>query len=195
MKTKKAFWVCLLAWIVSSAGMFVAMRNDGDSAAMFLFGGFYTLLFGALFFVFYLIVKFGAEGGRYFVNTRFCQKYDELKKEYGPILKETSVDWAVGRNRYTLSLSICRNVMFISDIEGRSFCVPYTQYAIRKESSWGFRDCLIIENAIPEEIAEKTICTTSIVLFSRSSHSEEFDLVMSLVEWARQRIQNTLSTL
>ena len=188
MKTKKAFWVCLLAWIVSSAGMFVAMRNDGDSAAMFLFGGFYTLLFGALFYAFYLVVKLGYEVGNYFINTVFCQKYDELKKKHGPILKETSVGWAVGRNRYTLSLSICRNVMFISDIEGRSFCVPYTQYVIRKESDSG--DWLIIKNAIPMEIAEKTTLSTSLAFFSLSSHSEEFDLVMSLVEQAKRKLQD-----
>ena len=171
--------------------MFNLMKSDtNDPGILTVFMIFFTSILGILSFVPYFLVKLSNEVVSDFRNTWFCEKYDELKKKYGPILKETSVAWFFGRSTFKVTLSICRDVLLISS-EGHSFCVPYTQYIIRKETnSWHSADWLIIEDVIPASIASKTYLQRSMTLSHRSLHPEEFDLVMSLVEQAKQKQQN-----
>lgn len=189
---KKVFWVCLLIWALVCCGLIYAGYHDNGRA-----GAIFGAIFAGLLAVPVFAMGFGGELGKDLFGTIFAQNYDELEKEYGPILKKTSVFVSfigpirirlMTRSGLLVEMSICEKALFLSRGK-KSFCVPYLRYTIEH-----FRNGLIIKDAIPETLAARLdpgLFATRRDLTISNFYSKDLDFVMSLVEQARQKQQNS----
>ncbi|MBR3632341.1 MAG: hypothetical protein IKN49_04730 [Elusimicrobiaceae bacterium] len=143
---------------------------------------------GVLLYAWYYCVKFDQEKVvPYWKEQLYGHQYDDLKKQYGPIVKEISIvlyiDW--GARAMTImnqKLSICRDVMFLSDNEGSSVCIPYSKYRIYPEDSWLHGKRLVIEKMI----SVKKFLSRDFIIGSPDMNFKERDLILSLVQQAQK---------
>ncbi len=186
---KKVFWVCLLIWALVCCGLIYAGYHDNGRAGA-IFGAIFSVLLAVPVFA----IGFGYSLDKDLFEALFARDYDALEKEYGPILKKTSVHYVVspGVPKKMLLpsawMSICEKALFLSRGK-KSFCVPYVQYTIERS-----KNNLIIKDAIPEALADRIAPSsfeTRRDLTISNFYSKDLDFVMSLIEQARQKQQNS----
>lgn len=187
---KTVFRVCLLIWVVVCGGLIYAGYHD-----IGLGGAVCGAFFAGLLAVPLFAIGFGYSLDKDLFEALFARDYDALEKEYGPILKKTSVHYVVspGVPKKMLLpsawMSICEKALFLS-IRKKSFCVPYVQYTIERS-----KNNLIIKDAIPEALADRiapsSFETRRDLTIIFNNYPNNLDLVMSLVEQARQKQQNS----
>ena len=166
-----------------------------------IFGSFFWVIYTTLFCAFYYAGKWGIENGRDLEKLLFTEEYQELKKKYGAPLKEIFVRLHVhrlitGRFGVRVKLSICQDVLFITDGVGKSLCMPYLQYPIRGKESFGGR-ALFVENIIPEEMLRRIFPKKYLNKGPRplcflDLPKKEFDFILSLVRQAREKSRSAV---
>ena len=187
---KKVFWVCFFVWIVICFGLVCAGYHEGG-----LGGAILGIFVSGLLAIPICAIGFTCKLDQERWDMLYWQDYNELEKRYGPVLKKVWVDvkssqgnflWWSGSGKQ--ELSICKDVFFINNAEGGCFCVHYSQHPIRKKEGF-FKSVLIVENImVPEAVLKKIYATIYInkkrnaTLFLGSSHREDIDFIMSLVQ-------------
>jgi|GEM_PF-4005220 len=184
---KKLLIALYLIFCVGFWCLWISGQRNVDGSLVFFGGVFFWGVYSALFGVFYWIVKLSEKFSADMDRLLYCEKYDELKEKYGPILKETVVDIKYTKEYYLHNeLSICKEALFLTDARGRSICVPYLQYAICKKNELGVGEILVIVDIMPMEIAAETFLVRD--LYIRFLDSKDIDFILSLVQQAREKI-------
>ena len=191
---KKVFWICFLTWaVVCFVCIYAGFYEGGMRGA--IFGALVSGLLAIPIFVIGFTYKLDQERW----DMLYWQDYNELKEKYGPILKKIWVDvrssqgvflWWSGSGKQ--ELNICKDVLFVSDAEKGCFCIHYAQHPIHRKDGF-FKSVLAIENImVPEAVLKKIYSTIYInkkrkaTLFLGSSHREDIDFIMSLVQQAQK---------